>query len=308
MSRIEKDIKADLVYSILAPSYFFFKTTEVMRCCNAWDLIPKSHVAYKSLNNKTRIEYSLRAIAMKALMRRTKYFITQTSTAKDGIAKLMNLSGDSIRVVANVLPLVFNSVEPEKKQHDNINIVYVAAYFPHKNVDIVPNVASILKNKYGIANCRFQLTVPFNEHNAVKSLEEAASRLGVSDMIVNKGRLKQSDLSSLYNESDIGFFPSLLETFSATLLEYMKFGLPIVASDNGFNRDVTSDAALYFEPRNAEEAAKKLSEIILNKNLRDKLSKESKKRITLFDSFDRYYNETVDFFTQVTTWNKNKWF
>ena len=107
--------------------------------------------------------------------------------------------------------------------------------------------------------------------------------------------MKQADLSNLYRESDIGFFPSLLETFSATLLEYMKFNLPIVASDFSFNRDVAEDAALYFEPADPESAAKCLADLINNQALIIKLSEKSKERISHFNSFDRYYKETVDF-------------
>lgn len=295
ISKIERLIQPDLVFSILAPSYFFFKTPEVMRCCNAWDLIPKTHIAYKTLDFKTRIKYTIRATVVKLLMKRTRFFLTQTSTAKEGIAKLMHLNGDSIKVVSNVLPLTFSSVDTSKSTHSGINVVYVAAWFPHKNIGIIPQIADILKKKYAFSEVRFLLTIPFENKEAISFMEDTAKRLGVSEMIVNMGRMKQADLSNLYRESDIGFFPSLLETFSATLLEYMKFNLPIVASDFSFNRDVAEDAALYFEPADPESAAKCLADLINNQALIIKLSEKSKERITHFNSFDRYYKETVDF-------------
>lgn len=298
--KLEKEIKPDLVFSILAPSYLFFKTQEVMRCCNAWDLIPGSHVAYQTLECKTRIKYSIRSILVKALMKRSRYFITQTSTAKDGIARLMHLPKDNIKVISNVLPMVFHEAETATIPHDHLNIVYVAAPFPHKDIRIIPHVAFVLKKKYKIENVRFLLTIPFDDKKTLSLLEETARKLDVEEMLVNKGRMKQVDLAELYRESDIGFFPSLLETFSATLLEYMKFSLPIVASDFAFNKDVAAEAALYFTPSNPDSAADCIAELVLNQDHRTMLSEKSKDRVSLYDNFDRYYENTAAFLLSVT--------
>lgn len=297
--KLEKRIAPDLIYSILSPSYFFFRTPEVMRCCNAWDLIPRNHIVYSKVPTKYRRKYYFKSILTRRLMKRAKCFITQTSTAQDGISQVMNISGERIKVVPNVLPMVFSSSDTGELHHEGVNIVYVAASCPHKNIDIVPEVTSILRDKYGIRDVHFILTVPYESTEAITHLENDSARLGVSDMIVNKGRLKQEDLADLYRQGDIGFFPSLLETFSATLLEYMKFGLPIVASDFSFNRDVTDSAALYFEPMNAEAAAAQLARLINEPALRSQLVENTQERIKLFDSFDRYYEETVDFLVEV---------
>ena len=302
--KLEKVIKPDLVFSILAPSYLFFKSTEVMRCCNAWDLISKNHIAYQTLDRNTKIKYSIRAALVKALMKRSRYYITQTSTAKEGIAKLMHLPDNNIKVVSNVLPMVFSDTEIAKIPHKGFNVVYVAAPFPHKDIIIIPYVAAILKRKYNLNGIRFLLTIPFEDKKTLAIMEETAQKLDVEEMLVNKGRMKQADLANLYRESDIGFFPSLLETFSATLLEYMKFSLPIVASDFAFNKDVAADSALYFTPSNPDSAADCIAELAINHDYRLKLSEKSKERLRLYDSYDRYYEDTTAFLLSVASREK----
>ena len=100
---------------------------------------------------------------------------------------------------------------------------------------------------------------------------------------------------TLYLKCDIGFFASLLETFSATLLEYMYFRLPMVATDLPFNVEVTKDAALYFQPKDVEDAAAKLNELIEKPELRKKLLLHSEERMKSFIDFEEHYNHKIDF-------------
>jgi glycosyltransferase involved in cell wall biosynthesis len=75
-----------------------------------------------------------------------------------------------------------------------------------------------------------------------------ARRYSVSDSIFNVGWLTLSECIDWYNRSDIVFLPTLLETFSATYLEAMRMGRPIVTCDLDFARDICKDAAAYFPP------------------------------------------------------------
>ena len=64
-----------------------------------------------------------------------------------------------------------------------------------------------------------------------------------------------SKLPELYRNSDICFIPSVLETFSATYVEAMATGRPIVASDLDFAHAVCQESAVYFDPRDPVAAA-----------------------------------------------------
>lgn len=170
---------------------------------------------------------------------------------------------------------------------------------PHKNLEIIPKVASILKNKYGLQNFKFNITIPLNNIKKNKSFYILAKKNGVSNYINNLGYQSQLQLIDLYSKCDIYFFPSLLETFSAALLEAMFFRLPIVASNFDFNQEVADDAALYFQPMSAEDAANKLYHLITDNNLYESMISKCKNRIQLYNDYTKYFKDTSNFLIDV---------
>lgn len=299
-------VKPDIVYSILAPSYFSFKYTEVMRCCNAWDVIDNSDEAFSFIDKKTKRKFRLKTWLVRRLMKRSDYFITQTQVAKEGIAKVTGKGKDRIAVVPNVLPLFFQSITPHIIETDGINILYVASPSPHKNLSLIPKVAKILKDEFKVDNFKFLVTIPSKVAGVSAQILEEAKALNVEETIINVGGKSQKDLVELYESATIGFFPSALETFSATLLEYMYFNLPIVSSDKPFNKEVVGDAALYFEATNAKEAASAIYQIITNKELRETLERKTKDQIKSYLDYNQHYHSTTEFFKRIVDKENNK--
>lgn len=293
-------IRPDIVYSILAPSYFTFKYTEVMRCCNAWDVIDKNDEAFSFIDRKTRLRFGLKTWMVRKLMRRADYYITQTQVAKEGIIKVTGKNKESVAVVPNVLPLFYQSVKPERKPSKTTDILYVASPAPHKNIEIVPKVAQILKYEYGLKDFRFLITIPPEDAGIASSITNSARELSVENEVVNIGGKTQKELVELYESAVIGFFPSVLETFSATLLEYMYFKLPIVSSDKAFNAEVVGDAALLFKATNAQQAAEAIFSILTNIVLRDTLKEKAEQRIKEYLDYGEHYKRTIDFFKTIT--------
>lgn len=293
-------IRPDIVYSILAPSYFTFKYTEVMRCCNAWDVIDKNDEAFSFIDRKTRLNFCMKTWMVRKLMRRADYYITQTQVAKEGIIKVTGKGKDNVAVVPNVLPLFYQTVKPERKPSKTTDILYVASPAPHKNIEIVPKVAQILKYEYGLKDFRFLITIPPEDAGIASSITKSARELSVEKEVVNIGGKTQKELVELYESAAIGFFPSVLETFSATLLEYMYFKLPIVSSDKPFNSEVVGDAALLFKATNAKQAAEAIFSIINIVVLKDSLKDKSEHRIKNYLDYGEHYKSTIDFFKKIT--------
>ena len=300
-------VRPDIVYSILAPSYFWFNYTEVMRCCNAWDVIDKSDEAFSFIDRKTRLRFGAKTLLVRRMMRRADYFITQTQVAKYGIVRATGKSEDRVSVIPNVLPRFYQSIIPESKASDSIDILYVASPAPHKNIEIVPRVAHILKHEYGLKGFRFLITIPPEDSGVASLITKNAQELSVEEEVVNIGGKSQKELVDLYESATIGFFPSVLETFSATLLEYMYFSLPIVSSDKPFNTEVLGEAALFFNATDAKGAAESIFSIITNQVLRDSLKEKAKQRITKYLDYSTHYKSTIEFFKYIVEQeHKNK--
>ena len=299
--KVEEAIQPDIVYSILAPSYHKFKTTEVMRCANAWAVVGGvNKYALKVTPLKYRLRYLFKAWITRFQMRNTKYFITQTEVAKHCILRSIRTSPENVCVVSNVLPDKYSKVKVNKIEHEGFNMIYTTSPSTHKDYMLLPKVASLLVYQYGMKDFKIHVTVPKYCSSIFLNKQK---QYHVEGYFVNHGFLENKELIQCYLQSDLGLFPSLLETFSATLLEYMYFHLPIVASELGFNLEVTKDAAVYFKPHNAEDMAEKIYQVYSNGSLKEELIKKGQNRLTLFNSNSNKFSETIGFLRRVAQQN-----
>lgn len=302
LKQLEELIKPQVVYSIASPSYFSFNAPEVMRFANAWVTNPNRY-ALKTHNFKKRIRYILNSSNIKRELRKRKYFITQSNTVKGGILSVVKTDEENVKVISNVLPALF--LDQKKtivfNKQNNEGVIYiacVAAPMGHKNLDILPEVLKILRDKHCITNTVFLTTIP-ETSNFLKRLNQELSSMNLMTNVINYGYCTQEKLIDLYSKCEICFMPTLLETFSATLLEAMFFNLAIVTSEFSFNQEVVEDSALYFKPMDAEDAADKLATLLKDKPLRDKLKREMSQYLENYSSYDKHMLETIDFLKKI---------
>jgi len=294
----EDKYKPDVIYTISSPCYFSFKTPEVMRFANAWVTNPNRY-AWQSLPLMDWLRMKLYRINQLRMLRNARYIITQSETVGKGLVKTLGLSENNVKVVPNVLPKVFHSIAVEKSLDESyIDIACVAAPFPHKNLVIIPKVLKALKEVHGITKARFHLTIP-EDSATLKHIVTESESYGLKGSIVNHGRCSQKQLGEIYNGCSICFLPTLLETFSATSLEAMYFGLCIVATDFEFNREVIREAGLYYQPVNAGDAAEKIALLIHDDNLKMELQDKMRKRLTVYSDYKAHFNAIKDFLVHV---------
>ena len=300
LCELEQRLKPDVVYSITAPSYFTFKTIEVMRFTMPWVTHPNKY-SWSVLSWKEKMKMRLYCWNQRRLICKGKYFITQTETTRQGIIRVTGTAPENVRVVKNVLPSVFSRINDSPLPTDGewINIACVGNSTAHKNFDIVPHVLNELR-KFGIENIRFHMTIP--EGTALwKQIQTTMKVLGLNDGIVNHGRIPQTEMAEMYRHCQLCFLPTLLEVFSASTVEAMYFHLPIVATDFEFNREVMEDACLYYEPKNAEQAAERIKEYITNGQLQENMRVKMRGRLTLFGDYDKHFNQILMFLKEVVS-------
>lgn len=282
----------------MGPSYNFFKSPEVIRFVHPW-VVTSNPYAWSTLPFKTKIRMKLHIWLLKKLVRRIPFIITQTEAVKQGLITDLGKKPENIRVINNVLPAVYTSLDnaPIKEQSSWVEIPAVGNG-EHKNLDIIPYVLKELEESYGIRNYRFHITLP-QSSSILHAIEGKIKEFGVEDRIVNHGNLKQQDLAILYRRCRISFLPSVLEVFSASTIESMYFQLPTVATNLSFNTEVFADSCLYYTPKNFKEAAKQIIKAVTDEKVRRDLQSKMKKQLLKFSSFEKYFNDTVDFLVEV---------
>lgn len=297
VAELEAKIQPDVVYSITAPSYFTFKTREVMRFTNPWVTHPNKY-SWSTMSFLPKLKQWLYCLNQKRLMKAAYAFVTQTETTKKGIMRITGKPTEKVCVVNNVLPGVFKTMDNTPIVEDDwINVACVGAPVPHKNMDIIPDVIEELA-KIGIKNVRFHTTIPVDNPMMAKVVDRCAE-LGYKEHLINHGRVSQKELGEMYRRCQFCFLPTLLEVFSASTVEAMYFNLPIIATDFPFNTEVLADACLYYEPKNAKSAANQFAKMIADKNLQTTMRERMARQLAIYGDYDAHFNAIKEYLIRV---------
>jgi glycosyltransferase involved in cell wall biosynthesis len=92
-------------------------------------------------------------------------------------------------------------------------------------------------------------------------LQALVAKLGIGPRVRFLGRVPYQDVLGYYRGALALVFPSLIETFGHPLLEAMLAGTPVLAADIPAFREVASDAALFFPPRDPVRLAQVVDEL-----------------------------------------------
>lgn len=120
------------------------------------------------------------------------------------------------------------------------------------------------------------------------SLKGLISGLNLENNIFITGRVSDEELVRLYSQSGIFVFPSQMEGFGLSLIEAMKCGLAIIASDIPSSKEIITDGVdgLLFEKNNSEILSNKIELLLQDTSLQTRLSENAMKRGEKFNSWD----------------------
>lgn len=116
--------------------------------------------------------------------------------------------------------------------------------------------------------------------------------------IVHLDYVRPSQLATLYANAEAFVFPSIYEGFGFPLLEAMAHGVPAIAARSSSLPEIGGDAALYFEPGNAEQLATQLRRVLSDDSLRRDLAARGRQRAAGFRWSDAA-EKTLEVFRRV---------
>ena len=118
-------------------------------------------------------------------------------------------------------------------------------------------------------------------------------------MIQNIGPIPNQRLPEVYRSANALIFPTLLESYSRTYLEAMHFGLPILTSDRDFARHLCQDAALYFDPLDADSLAKAMARLMEDQDLSWRLAENGRRVLAQVPTWDEIASRYVEVLERV---------
>jgi len=285
LNKLEQSICPDIVFTVFGPSYWTPKSKHLMGLATGWIYNPNS-VAYHELSFVNLLKVKLGVVYKKFFIKyNTNNYVVETEDAKSKIINYLNIN-NPIFVIGNTYSSIFNNkdyllstneyfLKLPIKTSNTFRFVLISHNYSHKNLRIISKIIPLLR-AYKECNIQFVLTIDS------KSYDELF--FDFKDNVLNLGTVIQKNCPSIYSQCDALFFPTLLETFSASYPEAMKLKLPILTSNFSFSRDICGDAALYFNPLDEYDIVNKIIYLIKSKEVRDSLVLKGTERLKNFES------------------------
>ncbi|MFH1119904.1 MAG: glycosyltransferase family 4 protein [Bacteroidota bacterium] len=266
---LERVIRPDVVFSVFGPTYWKPRAPHIAGFATPHYIYPESPY-FSEVPYRQRIKQSLFGkLRLLLMIRNIDFLIAETESVRQRLINHLRVDEHRVFHVSNTLNEIYN--QPENwtyraklplREPGELRLVTISANHLFKNLRIINEVINQVRILRPSLNIKFILTLHRREFK----------NLGTNRRYIHfTNRLNVNECPYLYSQCDFMFLPTLLECFSASYPEAMKMGLPILTSDLEFARDVCGDAALYFDPVDARDIAKKIVYLHENPELQEKM-------------------------------------
>ena len=205
-------------------------------------------------NWKIRLRLTCERLASRLLRSHVSNYIVQTpSMQRQALQWMRARDKNAISTPVSVVPFVdlFESSGPCDVVSRQWDFVYVASGDAHKNHRRLL-AAWLLLAQAGI---RPSLALTLSKWDSALQQEIATVAGQNSLLITDLGMLSRADVLALYGTARALIFPSTSESFGLPLIEATRAGLPIIAGELDFVRDVCEPVQT-FDPTSAESIAR----------------------------------------------------
>lgn len=225
----------------------------------------------------------------KRVAKTSQYVITPTNYVKKDLQDFARIPADKIVVTYEAGERVSDSSRAYAVPFESF-ILYVGNQADYKNIKRLgdahqellkthPNLGLVLAGKKNAAALK----------NEAYFIEKQYKNIHFTDFIAD------DQLSWLYEHCQAYIFPSLSEGFGLPGLEAMSHGAPVVSSKATCLPEVYGDAAWYFDPRDTQDIAKKITEVLDSDQLRNSLIEKGKEKAGEY-SWERMAMQTYDIY------------
>ncbi len=165
---------------------------------------------------------------------RTATYVVQLPSIKSSfLEKIKNVSEERVFVIRPEKPGIdVSKIIPLKKADAIVRFLYPATPHPYKNHKVIIDAVESMTGED-----RKKIEVIFTVEKDSFVGREVKKR-GLEGTIACIGMKPQEELFSIYKSSDCLLFPSKIESFGLPLDEAACFGLPVIASNLPFAREV----------------------------------------------------------------------
>jgi glycosyltransferase involved in cell wall biosynthesis len=172
-------------------------------------------------------------------------------------------------------------VQPERRRGRQNLVAYLGVMGPQDGVDIVIDAADHIVHRLGRDDIAFTL---MGSGDCYDALVAQRDRLGLRDHVELTGRVPDETVAEVLSTADVGLSPDPLNALNdvSTMnktMEYMAFGLPVVAFDLRETRVSAGDAAVYAEPNRVDRFAEAIVDLVDDPLRREQMGHIGRRRV-----------------------------
>lgn len=162
---------------------------------------------------------------------------------------------------------------PELRRGRRHLACYVGVMGPQDGVELIVHAAAHYVRVLGRDDCSFALLGSGDCH---QDLVELVASLGLEDIVSLPGWADDAQLTAYLSTASVGLSPDPMSSFNdaSTMnktMEYMAFGLPVVAFDLRETRISAQDAAMYVPPNDTDKFARTIADLLDDDALRSRM-------------------------------------
>lgn len=225
------------------------KVKQFLLVQNAFAGLDISHEAYKYMKFKDRFIQILMSNFITYNLRFADVIGVQTNAMANVIGNYLK-KNQKLILAPNLPQFVKKSYFFNCRRESGINLLFLSKYYSHKNFEILIDLAKQID--YNRLDIQISITFDMDIKAEREFLTNIRKYIDLG-IIKNIGYIPSENIEKTYLDHCGLFLPSLLESYSGTYLEAVKFGTPIFTSDREFAKEILGDNAYFFDPTDVSD-------------------------------------------------------
>ena len=246
---------------------------------------------------KNRVLFKIKQVIYRWVIRlvakKSKKVIVPTEYVKQDLVNYAHIKADKVEVNYEAADKITVKPVPVGGLKSREFIMYLGRPLPHKNLGRLLEAYKLISEMHP----DLKLVLAGRKDKLYERYEQEIRQDNIRN-VVFPGFVSEGQLRWLYENCAAYVFPSLSEGFGLPGLEAMAHGAPVVSSQATSLPEIYGDAAIYFDPRNVDDMAAKISSVLDNKKLAQELSKKGLAQAAKF-SWKKMAQQTLDVYQEV---------
>lgn len=279
--------KADLIY---LPNFTFILFKIKPTVCIIHDMI---EFKLKDKFSKARTLY--RHFIVPRMAKLSDHVITVSQNSKRDIVEICGINPSKISVVYNGIPRFMSNEKPRRIVEGDYMLYVGTVDYPGKNVFNALKAFEKLKRE---TRSKLKFVICGMPGKGYEVVEREIRMSPWKEDILCTGYLSDDGLFSAYTFAKIFIFLSYYEGFGLPILEAMRFGVPVITSNQSSLPEIAGDAAIICDPDNIEEVERAILRILSDPTVSNELVQKGYENLKRF-SWRRTAEETHRVFASV---------